>query len=71
MTCRYSPASGNASRTCAVIERPRPTGFECQITPVRDAVAGNVRNYLVLDRRLGDETIGGSGDGGGASSGAR
>jgi hypothetical protein len=34
-------------------------------------VADNVRNYLVLDRRLGDETIGGSGDGGGASSGAR
>lgn len=41
--------------TQADIGRLRASGYEAPVTPLADAVADYVRNYLVPDRRLGDE----------------
>ncbi len=40
--------------TRADVSRLRATGFSVPVTPLRDAVADYVRNYLIPDRRLGD-----------------
>lgn len=42
--------------TCAVIDRLRSAGYHDSMTPLRDAVIEYVRDYLIPDRRLGDET---------------
>ena len=42
--------------TRAVIDRISRSGYAQPITPLVDAVADYVRNYLIPDRRLGDET---------------
>lgn len=42
-------------RTCATIARLRAAGYDQPLTPLADAVADYVRNYLAPDRRLGDE----------------
>jgi ADP-L-glycero-D-manno-heptose 6-epimerase len=39
--------------TCAVMDRLRATGYTAPITPLEDAVADYVRNYLKPDLRLG------------------
>jgi len=41
--------------TRADISRLRATGYPDQVTPLGDAIADYVRNYLVPDLRLGDE----------------
>jgi ADP-L-glycero-D-manno-heptose 6-epimerase len=41
--------------TEGAIDRLRRTGYDAEITPLRDAVREYVRDYLVPDRRLGDE----------------
>jgi len=40
--------------TQADISKLRSTGYERPLTPLKDAVADYVRNYLVPDKRLGD-----------------
>lgn len=45
-------------RTCATIARLRATGYDRPLTPLADAVSDYVRNYLLKDRRLGDEILG-------------
>jgi ADP-L-glycero-D-manno-heptose 6-epimerase len=42
-------------RTEADVSRLRSAGYAAPPTPLRDAIADYVRNYLVPDRRLGDE----------------
>jgi ADP-L-glycero-D-manno-heptose 6-epimerase len=42
--------------TCADISKLCSTGYCNQVTPLPDAVEDYVRNYLVSDRRLGDES---------------
>lgn len=42
-------------RTCATIAKLRAAGYGQPLTPLADAVADYVRNYLMPDRRLGDE----------------
>ena len=44
--------------TQADIARLRATGYAAPITPLADAVGDYVRNYLVPDKRLGDEAGG-------------
>jgi ADP-L-glycero-D-manno-heptose 6-epimerase len=44
-------------RTCATIAKLRAAGYEPPLTPLAEAVADYVRNYLLLDRRLGDESL--------------
>lgn len=44
-------------RTCATIAKLRAAGYDRPLTPLADAVADYVRNYLVKDRRLGDERL--------------
>ena len=41
--------------TCANIDKLRATGYSAAITPLRDCVKDYVQNYLMHDRRLGDE----------------
>jgi len=41
--------------TQADIARLRESGYAAPVTPLVDAVGDYVRNYLVPDRRLGDE----------------
>lgn len=41
--------------TCANIERLRATGYKQEPTPLAEAVSDYVLNYLIPDRRLGDE----------------
>lgn len=41
--------------TCANIDKLRSTGYTSQITPLQDSVKDYVQNYLMHDRRLGDE----------------
>ncbi len=41
--------------TQAGIEKLRATGYQAAITPLAGAVTDYVRNYLMFDRRLGDE----------------
>jgi|SRR5579875_1367544 len=41
--------------TCAHIHKLREAGFRDAFTPLEDAVGDYVRNYLLPDRRLGDE----------------
>jgi ADP-L-glycero-D-manno-heptose 6-epimerase len=41
--------------TCANIAKLRAAGWNAPITPLSDAVRDYVRNYLLPDRRLGDE----------------
>ncbi|MGA7412053.1 MAG: ADP-glyceromanno-heptose 6-epimerase [Bryobacteraceae bacterium] len=41
--------------TCADLTKLRAAGHTTQFMPLRDAVQDYVRNYLVLDRKLGDE----------------
>jgi ADP-L-glycero-D-manno-heptose 6-epimerase len=45
-------------RTRACIARLRSAGYDAPITPLDAAVSDYVRNYLVPDLRLGDETPG-------------
>jgi ADP-L-glycero-D-manno-heptose 6-epimerase len=42
--------------TCASLERLRHSGYARRITPLADAVTEYVQQYLVPDRRLGDQT---------------
>ncbi|HET7217355.1 MAG TPA: ADP-glyceromanno-heptose 6-epimerase [Vicinamibacterales bacterium] len=42
--------------TRAVVDRIKRSGYNQPITPLADAIADYVRNYLMTDRRLGDET---------------
>lgn len=42
-------------RTCATIAKLRAAGYDQPLTPLADAVADYVRNYLMPDLRLGDE----------------
>jgi ADP-L-glycero-D-manno-heptose 6-epimerase len=42
--------------TCADITRLRQSGFNDELTPLAESVRDYVQNYLVGDRRLGDET---------------
>jgi ADP-L-glycero-D-manno-heptose 6-epimerase len=42
-------------RTCATIEKLRAAGYDAPITPLPDAVADYVRQYLSPNLRLGDE----------------
>ena len=42
--------------TRALIDRMTRSGYTQAITPLADAVGDYVRNYLIPDRRLGDET---------------
>lgn len=42
-------------RTCATIGKLRGSGYTDPVTPLADSVADYVRNYLLWDRRLGDE----------------
>lgn len=44
-------------RTCATIDKLRAAGYEPPLTPLAEAVADYVRNYLLKDRRLGDESL--------------
>jgi ADP-L-glycero-D-manno-heptose 6-epimerase len=44
-------------RTCATIDKLRGAGYEADLTPLAAAVADTVRNYLIPDRRLGDESL--------------
>jgi ADP-L-glycero-D-manno-heptose 6-epimerase len=44
-------------RTCATIAKLRAAGYDQPLTPLAGAVADYVRNYLVPDRRLGDEAL--------------
>jgi ADP-L-glycero-D-manno-heptose 6-epimerase len=44
--------------TCADVARLRDTGFVTPATPLSDAIADYVQQYLVHDRRLGDEVAG-------------
>lgn len=44
-------------RTCATIDKLRAAGYDQSLTPLADAVGDYVRNYLVSDRRLGDEAL--------------
>jgi ADP-L-glycero-D-manno-heptose 6-epimerase len=41
--------------TQADLTRLRETGYSEPVTPLKDAIADYVRNYLLRDRRLGDE----------------
>ncbi len=41
--------------TCANIDKLRSTGYTSPITPLQDSVKDYVQNYLMHDRRLGDE----------------
>jgi ADP-L-glycero-D-manno-heptose 6-epimerase len=41
--------------TCADISKLRAAGYTQEITPLADAVKDYVQNYLVPERRLGDE----------------
>ena len=41
--------------TCADIGKLRQAGFKDEITPLEEAVRDYVQNYLIKDRRLGDE----------------
>jgi ADP-L-glycero-D-manno-heptose 6-epimerase len=40
--------------TCAAIDRLRASGYTAPPTPLADAIADCVQQYLVPDRRLGD-----------------
>ena len=42
--------------TRAVIDRLKRSGYDRPITPLADAIADYVRNYLMPNRRLGDES---------------
>lgn len=44
-------------RTCATIDKLRGAGYGAAVTPLNAAVADTVRNYLIPDRRLGDESL--------------
>lgn len=44
-------------RTCATIDKLRAAGYDAPLTPLAEAVADYVRNYLLKDRRLGDESL--------------
>ncbi len=44
--------------TCADISKLRAAGYEKGTTPLCDAVSDYVRNYLLTERRLGDEVWG-------------
>ena len=44
--------------TQADISKLRAAGYNREVTPLADSVADYVRNYLVPDKRLGDETHG-------------
>jgi len=44
-------------RTCATIDKLRGAGYGTAVTPLNAAVADTVRNYLIPDRRLGDESL--------------
>jgi len=41
--------------TCADIAKLRQAGYMDEVTPLAEAVRDYVQNYLVKDRRLGDE----------------
>ena len=41
--------------TCADITRLRQSGYNDELTPLADSVRDYVQNYLVSDKRLGDE----------------
>ena len=41
--------------TCADITRLRQSGFQDELTPLAESVRDYVQNYLVTDKRLGDE----------------
>ena len=43
--------------TCADITKLRQSGFKEEITPLAEAVRDYVQNYLMKDRRLGDEGL--------------
>jgi ADP-L-glycero-D-manno-heptose 6-epimerase len=43
--------------TCADISKLRQSGYDTPLTPLPEAVADYVRNYLAFDRRLGDEAL--------------
>lgn len=43
--------------TCADIGKLRQSGFKDEITPLAEAVRDYVQNYLMKDRRLGDEGV--------------
>jgi len=45
--------------TCAALDRLRQSGFRAPLTPLADAVADYVSQYLVPDRRLGDRIAAG------------
>ena len=45
--------------TCADITKLRGSGFSTEITPLAEAVRDYVQGYLVPDKRLGDEAVGG------------
>jgi ADP-L-glycero-D-manno-heptose 6-epimerase len=45
--------------TCADITKLRGSGFTTEITPLAEAVRDYVQGYLVTDKRLGDEVVGG------------
>ncbi len=42
--------------TCADVARLRATGYDTSPTPLADAIGDYVRQYLMHDRRLGDES---------------
>jgi ADP-L-glycero-D-manno-heptose 6-epimerase len=44
-------------RTCATIDKLRASGYQNEVTPLRDSVRDYVCNYLDKDRRLGDENL--------------
>jgi ADP-L-glycero-D-manno-heptose 6-epimerase len=44
-------------RTCATIDKLRAAGYGAELTPLAEAVSDTVRNYLLPDRRLGDESL--------------
>ena len=41
--------------TCADMSKLRAAGYSEPVTPLADAVADDIRNYLAPDRFLGDE----------------
>ena len=43
--------------TCADITKLRQSGFEDPLTPLAESVRDYVQNYLVSDKRLGDEVL--------------
>ncbi len=43
--------------TCADIAKLRQSGYKDELTPLAEAVRDYVQNYLVKDRRLGDEGL--------------